>query len=106
MANPLDLSDQHTKFRTMVKCIVENFLANDSDDWRIACYKSIETFEETFPDRLACHQMLNRLERDFKRIKESVSKTIDRIKRTGLTYEDIEFLHYEFPNPDAKEQWE
>ncbi len=110
MSNPLSLVDQHARYRALSKSVVEGYLKhfpNEAHDWwQVTCYESREVFGETFPDRVACNQMLNDLEEECSKIEEAVGEQIDRIMRDGLTYEDLELLRYEFPLPDEEEHWE
>ena len=110
MSNPLDLSDQHCRFRLLIKKTVEGYLKNFPDEardwWQVACYESMKVFERTFPDRETCNQMLIKLAQDLRDIEVSVDEEIDRLQQEGLSYEHTEFLRYEFPNPDGEESWE
>lgn len=104
----VDLDFQHQWFRRLTLSLVTSRKRTDPDfysrDWVVQCHDSKEAFAKQFPDRQACFEKLRSLEEEFNDIEVSISETIERIQRTGLTYLDREQLHYGFPMPDEEER--
>lgn len=101
MSDSLDLTQQHTRFRTLVQELVQGRRQlspeQSKTDWIVVCFDSREAFAQHFPDRAACDRWLTDQERYARETAETVGSEIDRILREGFSYQDLESLRYEFP---------